>query len=118
MKVIYDFDRLQENTPDSYSAAAPQSGFELGFNDRQVLEVIWCHVQPHSDFAAVELDTVGTTAFHSFDQAMEHARRHCMKISQAKSGEGWIRHEHDTLWIHYEFQDGRLDLITLMSPRA
>jgi hypothetical protein len=117
MKVIYDFDRLQEGTADSYSAAAPQAGFELGFNEQQLLETIWCNVQPHPGFDAVELGRVGAPGFDTFAQAAEHARQHGLRTSQAQSGQGWIRFEYDALWVHYEFNHDLLDRMTFMSPR-
>lgn len=40
MDVVYYFDRLHENTADSYSSSAESAGFEFGFDKRQVLSVM------------------------------------------------------------------------------
>jgi hypothetical protein len=117
MPVIYDFDRLQENTADSYSASAKQAGFEFCFDERQVLEVIWCYVLPRSGFSAISLDIVGATSFDTFAAAKAYAAERDVKISQSKTGESWIRFEYDGLWVHYEFQNTQPTLITLTKLR-
>lgn len=54
MEVVYQFDRLHENTPDACSSAARSAGFELRFNERQSLETIWCHMKARDGFAATQ----------------------------------------------------------------
>jgi hypothetical protein len=117
MPVIYDFDRLQENAADSYSAPAKQAGFELRFDEQQILEVIWCYVLPRSGFSAINPDIVGVASFGTFPSAKAHADQHGIKISRSKADEAWIRFEYDGLWVHYEFQDSELALITLTKPK-
>jgi len=42
-EVVYDFDRLNENTPDAYWAGSKNDGFLLRFNQHQVCDVVFCH---------------------------------------------------------------------------
>jgi hypothetical protein len=120
MSVIYDFDRLHENTPDSYSSSAEAAGIELRFNERQALETIWCYVKARDGFAPVDPNEVGVQLYSSFIEAKSAAESSGVKISQPPPGsnmEGqWIRFDRETLWIHYQFLDGELALVTLMLP--
>lgn len=114
MGVIYDFDRLHENTPDSYSSSARAAGFELRFNESQVLDTIWCYIQPRSGFSPIDQNIVGAPIFENLDDARSYAHASGVPASTAKDEESWFRLEHETLWIHYEFSCGRLELITFM----
>lgn len=116
MDVIYDFDRLHENTPDSYSSSATSAGFEFRFDERQVLSVIWCYVRPRSGFTAIDKDIIGVPHFRDFAEAKSHAVKNGIKTSQSKDDAGWIRLEHDNMWVHYEFAGGQLALVTLTRP--
>jgi hypothetical protein len=118
MTVVYDFDRLHENSPDAYHASAQAGGFQFGFDENQMLNVIWCYVHPSEAHAAVDPDTLGTPAFDSFALAQDYARNNGIRTAQSQSGEGWIRLEYDTAWVHYEYRDGRLALVTMSLPTA
>jgi hypothetical protein len=114
MEVIYDFDRLHESTPDSYSSCAREAGFELRFNESQVLDTIWCYIQPRSGFSQVDQNIVGAPIFENFDDAWSYAQASRVPASKAKDNESWLRLENENLWIHYEFSGRRLGLITFM----
>lgn len=113
MKVIYDFDRLHENTPDSYRSSAKDGGFEIHFNEQQVLDTIWCYVLPRSGFSAID-EEVGTPVFRTFADAKTYAREADLTTSESSDGCSWIKLEYENMWIHYEFSDNQLALITLM----
>jgi len=114
MEVVYDFDRLHENTPDAYSSAAESAGFEFRFDDRQVLCTIWCYIRPYSGVSAIDQDVIGASCFRDFAEAKSHAAKTGTKTSQSKDGAGWIRFEYDNVWIHYQFSEGELTRVTLM----
>lgn len=59
MEVVYQFDRLHENTADAYSSSSKSAGFELRFNEYQTLETIWCYVKARDGFNAVDASIVG-----------------------------------------------------------
>lgn len=114
VNVMYDFDRLHENTPDSYSASAREAGFEMRFNADQILDVIWCYIQPRHGFSAVDPEDIGVPSFDSFIDAKSYARESGLETAEAGDGASWLRVEHKTLSIHYEFSENRLALLTLM----
>lgn len=117
MEVVYLFDRLHENTADAYSSAAKSAGFELRFNEHQILETIWCHVKARDGFTAVDTSILGVPYYNSFNEASRSAELSGVRLSKPPSGsEAWVRLEEDRLWRHYEFADGELALVTLMLP--
>jgi hypothetical protein len=114
MDVIYNFDRLHEGTPDQYSAAAPDEGFELGFDERQVLTTIWCYIRARNQFAPIEPEMVGVYSPETWADAKEYALSENARHSENPGA--WLRIERDELWVHYEFSGDVLALVTLMSP--
>jgi len=116
MDVIYHFDRLNEGTPDYYSSATHAEGFELRFDERQVLETIWCYVQEREGFSKIDLGYIGVPVLETFDEAKARATASGQRFSESASG-AWLRLEDDEMWTHYEFTAGGLSLVTLMRPR-
>lgn len=114
MQVLYDFDRLHENTPDSYRSSAREAGFELRFNEEQILDTIWCYIEPRSGFSPVDKEIVGAPILESFLDARSYAQGSGVPASESKDEESWFRLEYASVWIHYEFSDSRLGLITFM----
>jgi hypothetical protein len=119
MSVVYDFDRLREGTPDQYSSAARTEGFELRFDDRQVLETIWCYTRERNGFSTIDSICIGAFIPASLAEAKGHAIATGQVFSESSNGNGassWIRFEGADMWTHFEFVDGNLSLITLMRP--
>lgn len=117
MEVIYQFDRLHENTADAYSSGARSAGFQLQFNEHQVLDTVWAYVKPRDGYVAVEPSILGVPCYSSFAEAVAAAQALGLPLSKPASGsEAWIRLEGDRNWHHYEFADGELALVTLMLP--
>jgi len=117
MTVVYDFDRLHENSPDTYYASAYAGGFQFGFDEHQVLEVIWCYVLPAEGHAAIDLDMLGTPAFDTFALAQDYAQTSGIRTVQDQSGEGWIRFEYKTARVPYQFDNGCLSRVTISRPK-
>jgi hypothetical protein len=69
LKVVYDFDRLHENTDDLYWASAHQAGFELRFNQRQVLDTVFLYVLPRGEFMRIDPSLAGVPFHGSFGEA-------------------------------------------------
>ncbi len=116
MDVVYAFDRLHENAADSYSSSAKSAGFEFRFDETQLLSVIWCYIRPCSGFSAISTDVIGVPCFNSFAEAKHFAANAAIKTSQAKDGAAWIRFEQEGAWVHYEFSEDQLVLVTLTFP--
>ncbi|MBV1776667.1 hypothetical protein KSF73_13200 [Burkholderiaceae bacterium DAT-1] len=115
MDVVYHFDRLREGTADYYSSATHTEGFELRFDERQVLETIWCYIRERSGFSKIESGSIGCFVPDTFEEIKALAISSGQRFSESANG-AWLRLEDDEIWTHYEFNDGGLSLITLMRP--
>ncbi|XHS78568.1 hypothetical protein ACFJGW_00950 [Burkholderiaceae bacterium UC74_6] len=115
MDVVYHFDRLREGTADYYSSSARAEGFELRFDDRQVLETIWCYVRERSGFSRMESECIGCFVPGTREEMRARVIASGQRFSESADGD-WLRVEDDEVWTHYEFSSGGLALITLMRP--
>jgi hypothetical protein len=119
LRVVYDFDRLRENTPDVYWASSPNGGFELRFNERQVLDTIFMYAQPKGRFASVERNCTGLPLHSSFKEAKATFETGATAFQNEPNGEGWIKGMFGTHSVHYEFNSsGALALVTVMAADA
>jgi hypothetical protein len=124
MEVIYRFDRLHENSPDEYTAAAPEAGFELSFDDRQVLTTVFCHVEPRDGFSSVDPATIGVAIFSSPAEARGFGEARAMNCKY-KDGVlflgrqlSWVSFELESGKVHYEYSSAGLSMITLSIAEA
>lgn len=123
--VVYGFDRLREGTEDEYWAKAKAAGFELMFNQDQVLETAFCHVSSMDGFVPVHAAVAGVPLFTSSAEAESAAKAAGARYSTGHANvallglkTSWVRHERAEAWVHYEFRDGVLALVTLSRPRS
>ena len=117
MDVIYNFDRVREGRPDRYSASSPAEGFELRFDEHQIVDTIWCYVRPRGRFEAIDPTTIGVYIPASHLDARRHATESEKRFSESSlESPSYLRVERESLWIHYEFSGGALSLVTLMAP--
>lgn len=119
VKVVYDFDRLHEDTPDVYWASCQDAGFELRFDEAQQLDTIFMYAMPRDDFQPIDPDHAGVPFHPSFAEAQAAFEADGIPFSTSESGEGWIKGDFDTHAVHYEFdEDGALSLVTVMAVDA
>lgn len=116
-KVVYDFDRLHEGTPDVYWASSQTRGFSLRFDAAQTCDVVFCYVVPAEGFAAVDPSWVGVAIFASYDEAEQRCREGGLSFSVAGLAMAgrWLLVDAGATKIHYEFRGGELALITLFA---
>jgi hypothetical protein len=119
IQVIYDFDRTHENMPDKYWAPCREQGFQLAFNEDQVLNVVFCYIEPSEGFSPIDPETIGVSLFVTFDEAERHCRDNSLKyrVSGANSPGWWLRIEGETFWTHYQFSDGHIFRVTVTLPK-
>jgi UDP-N-acetylenolpyruvoylglucosamine reductase len=123
MEVIYRFDRLKENSPDEYSSAASEAGFQLSFDENQVLTTIFCYVKGRDGFAPIDPATVGVTFHNALSDAKAAGERKGTKCLYKEGVRflgrtlSWVSFEMEHRKIHYEYEDG-LALVTLSLPEA
>jgi hypothetical protein len=118
--VIYDFDRHHENMKDAYWAAAKDAGFQLRFDQYQVLDTIFCYIVANEGFSPTSPQIIGAPIYRSFDEAEAASKTAGLKysVSDPKNGPTfhklWLRVELPERHEHYEFRDAGLSQVTLM----
>jgi hypothetical protein len=119
LNVVYDFDRLHENTPDVYRASSPQAGFELKFDERQVLSTIFMYVRPRGKFSAILPSIAGVPFYRTFAEVSAEFTDNNISFRTSAEGQGWIKGNFGTHQVHYEFnREGALSLVTVMAADA
>ncbi len=123
--VVYAFDRLHEGIDDEYRAGAEALGFEVVFNQDQELETVFCYASPTEGFASVDPAITGVPFFSSppeAESAAMAAGQRCAKGAADIPGLGlktsWVRHERADSWVHYEFRNSALALVTLSHRKS
>lgn len=119
-EVVYDFDRLHENTPDKYWVSAESEGVQFRFDENQILVRIFLYVLDWEGFSSIDLNATDVPAMKSPGEAFSYANQYAVGVS---NGEGelfgvvreWVRLEWNEYSIHYEFREGVLSLVTLSS---
>ena len=128
-RVVYELDVLQEGQPDSYSVGVGGAGFQLRFDADQILNVIWCYVTPTPRFFSVDPNIIGVPLYATLRDATTAASdlnvpfesRDNVKVPILGQTVSWAKLTFADHWRHYEYERGRLKLLTLMrqgSPAA
>ena len=117
VEVVYDFDRTHEGLPDLYWASAKQAGIQLRFNERQILDTIFCYVKSRDEFEPIAPDSIGVPIFSSFDEAEQDCKNRGTKYKVPPSSQAWLRVFDSDGDAHYEFRDGCLSMVTLMKSK-
>ena len=119
LTVVYDFDRLHENSPDTYWASSHEAGFELRFNERQVLTTVFVYALPLGEFAQADQGIAGVEFHSSFAEAGAAFRAQEISFCAAADGKSWIKGNLGEYTAHYEFNSqGALALVTLSAADA
>jgi hypothetical protein len=118
IKVVYDFDRLNENQPDQYWASAKRLGLQLGFDANQMLNVIFLHVLPSEGYDAVDRSACDIPFFSNVAEVEKHGAREHLRVTTGNAEflgvqRHWARLEDKRHSLHYEFRDGSLALVTI-----
>ena len=116
--VIYDFDRLFENQPDTYWAHLYSQGLLLKFNARQFLKTVFVYMRPTGEYAAHPSKELEFEVFPSLEKACAFARSRGFKFTSSSGKEDvpeWIRIAQPTCYVHYQFNTEGLSLVTIMS---
>ena len=118
MEVVYDFDRLHENTPDKYWAESKKDGFQIGFDADQILCVIFLYCAPIDGFTPITRSDCDVSFFATADEAEAYGTAQEFRITKGKADflgarRDWVRLEYERYFVHYEFRDGSLALATV-----
>jgi hypothetical protein len=123
MDVVYDFDRLHENTPDKYWAASKAHGFPFRFTGEQRPETIFLYVASVDGFSAINRSEIDVPLFDGVSEVEAHCTVNGFRFARGHLGPGalaerdWGRVDTDEWSAHYDFRQGGLTLISLSLPR-
>src|SRR5260221_11028427 len=124
IEVVYDFDRLHENSPDKYWATSKTDGFVFMFNADQILEVIFLYAMPIEEFTPVAQEDCDVPFFLTIKKVKAYGAE--MKLPTT-NGEPvdflgvwreWVRLEFEKYFVHYEFRGDSLAQVTVTLKKA
>jgi hypothetical protein len=122
--ITYNVDVLRENSADSYTASSPDCGFDLKFDEKQILETIFCYIDTRRERRPVDPSLVGAPLYGTIEEAKAAASA-SGTLTVSRDGihafdrtVSFVRFDHTTHSCHYEYQDDKLAMVTLMIPKA
>ncbi len=117
--VIYDFDRTHEGIDDCYWAAAEKHGFQLGFDQRQLLHVIFLYIVNREGFTPIDQSLIDVPIYETFDAALSACEENGISYItnpgpfNSENPKWWLKCVSGAHTVHYEYRDENLIMITL-----
>ncbi len=126
VEVIYRYDRTHENMDDEYVAEIPEMGLEFLFDSSQRLATIFMKKVEHNGFNPFDGHDPRSVPFKTGIEAMEWAREKSIDANHQESQKDdifgeipeWVKLNFETFYIHYEFLDGSVSMVTLQGKNA
>ena len=121
LQITYNPDLLHENFPDWCAAACKSKGFEVRFDQDQMLDTIWCYFIETNGFNPIRPDLVGAQICGNIDEARNIAMSVGAGFEFRENVDcfgvmvSWAKILQSDKLIHYEFGDDGLRLVTLMA---
>lgn len=113
IQVVYEFDRLHENTDDIYWASARSDGFVLRFNQEQVLDTAFLYIAASEGVTPISHDQVEVPLFPTFDEAKRNLNSTGAFLAESPGKKWWVKGGFGSHTRHYEYRDNELYLLTL-----
>ncbi|WP_334013538.1 hypothetical protein [Alteromonas sp. S167] len=112
--VSYQYDRLEENVADNYSASIGELGLEFSFNTEQVLQTIF--ITSENSFEKINwFRSIREVENYCHENALIFEKRTSKFLGVFRE---WIKLYNFNCSIHYEFQDSTLRMVTLEAVGA
>jgi len=118
IEVTYAFDE-EDDEYDFYWATAKQKGFEIRFNDQQILDTVFCHIVANKGFEPINQDMIGVPVYPTLEEGLKAGKE---GVEHALSGSGDVRKVVGIAYadhmVHYEYMNGSIFTVTLShAPR-
>ncbi|AMJ93294.1 hypothetical protein AVL56_02565 [Alteromonas stellipolaris] len=107
--VFYEYDRLNENISDKYSASIDELGLEFSFNSEQTLRTIFIKNESPLE-VIVRFSTIEEAEKYSNENALSFKKGAVEFLGTFRE---WIKLFYSNYSIHYEFQNSTLHMVTL-----
>ena len=123
VQVVYEYDRTDENLPDEYRAEIPDLGLQFVFDENQVFKTLFMQPVEVDTFNPFNEDDERLKRFDSKAEALRYASDNGERVTEGKAEfmreeRDWIRFEHGSYSIHYEYVDSKLRMITIQAGDA
>ncbi len=126
MDVKYIYDRTHEGMDDEYWAEIPEMGLGFLFDKSQCLITMIMTKIDHNGFNPFSGSDPRDVQFRSGVEAMEYAKErsidafHQEVTTDSFFGEipEWVKFNFESFSIHYQFEDGVVDKVTLQVQNA
>ncbi|GGD62757.1 hypothetical protein [Lacimicrobium alkaliphilum] len=124
--VVYRYDRNHEGMDDEFTAEIPDMGLEFLFNSSQELTTLFMRNVKHSGFNPFDDPDPRRVPFNTGIEAMEWAKEQSIDAQYQESktdplfGEipEWVKLNFETFFIHYQFENGSVTMVTLQAQNA
>jgi hypothetical protein len=119
-QVIYTFHRPHEGIDDCYWADARNAGFQLHFDENQILDTIFCYIKEGNGFHAIDTLLIGVPIYRTLNEGRQSVAEQGLSFSSPDTApedhfQRWLHIDLPRASIRYQFSNGELDLITLAS---
>jgi len=126
VEVIYRYDRNHEDLEDEYIAEIPEMGLEFIFDSDKCLQTLFMKCVDHNGYNPFENEDPRHAPFKSNIEAIDWAKERSIDFihQDAKTdvllGEipEWIKFTYQAYFVHYQFRDNVVDMVTISSDHA
>ena len=123
LEVTYNFDKINEGTPDEYWCKSKELGVSFKFNQHQVLEVVFIYLGGQEGFSVANTENSDISLFSSKPEIRKHAQENGINFKEGNAdflgvNHDWIKLLNQNQSVHYQFNDGSLTRVTLTTPNS
>jgi len=120
VEVVYEYDRTHENLADEYRAEIHDLGLQFVFDDKQRFKTLFIRQVEASTFNPFDEDDGALKQFGSKAEALQHAKASGDTTTEGKANfmgeeKDWVRFEHGSYSVHYEYVGSKLSMITIQA---
>jgi len=126
VEVLYIYDRTYEGLDDQYFAKIPAMGLEFVFDSNQKLETIFMKYVIHNGFNPFSGKDPRDVSFLSVSEALVQTDEQAIGVTHQTAtshdifGEApaWVKFEFESYYLHYQFKNDGVELVTLMRKNS
>lgn len=126
VEVVYSYDRNHENMEDEYTAEIPEMGLGFVFDSSQRLTTLFMRNVEHTGFNPFTGNDPRNVPFQNGAAAIKWASENSIDAEHREAqtddvfGEipEWIKLNFETFYLHYQFNDGTIDKVTMQVQDA
>lgn len=126
VEVVYRYDRHHEGTDDEYVAIIPEMGLEFLFDSSQRLTTLFMKKTDHNGYNPFKGPDPRSVQFQSGSEVMAWAKERSIDAQHQEATTDpifgtipeWVKLNYGKFHVHYQFNGGELEMVTLGLNRA